>query len=140
VVTNGINAQSDDFAVAFLEFRFQPCHVAKFGRTNWREILWMREQDRPAITNPFMKIDGSFCGLSGEVGCFRIFPSVVSAVKSGASEFIRKDIISPSSQVIGDRRFYHSAGGYYGLKVIGYRRFYHSAGGYYGPTLIDRLP
>jgi hypothetical protein len=67
------DAQSDDFAVAFLEFRFQPCHVAKFGRANRREILWMREQDCPAITNPFMKIDGSFRGLSGEVGCFRIY-------------------------------------------------------------------
>jgi len=50
------------------------------ARTHGGEILGVRKQDRPAVADPFVKVDR---------------PWVVSAVKLGASELIRRDMFIP---------------------------------------------
>src|SRR5262249_35102486 len=47
VVSDGINAESDDLGIAFIELGLEFGHVAQFGRTYRREIFWMRKQYRP---------------------------------------------------------------------------------------------
>ena len=64
-----IDAQADELGVAFGELRLDLGHIAELGGADRREVLGMREQDRPAVADPLMEIDRSFCGLSGEVGC-----------------------------------------------------------------------
>src|SRR6516165_3929790 len=67
MVTDRIDAEADDLAVTLVELRLQPCHIAELGRADRREILRMREQDRPSVADPLMKVDFPFRGLGGEV-------------------------------------------------------------------------
>ena len=76
VVADRIDAQPDDLGVAALELRQQPGHVAEFGGADRREILRVREQDRPS-PDPVMETNR---------------PSVVLASKSGAVSPICKDM------------------------------------------------
>ena len=74
MVTDRVDAEPDDLAMAFLELRHQPSHITELGRADRREILRMGEQDRPAVTDPVMEIDGALCRLRGEVRSLRIDP------------------------------------------------------------------
>src|ERR1051326_3774745 len=67
VAGNRINAQPDNFAVALGKLRLQARHVAQLRGANWREVLGVRKQDRPAVADPFMKVDFALCGFSAEV-------------------------------------------------------------------------
>ena len=72
VVIHRVNAQADNFAVAFFEFRLQLRHVAQFGSANRREILGVGKQYGPAIAYPFMEINAALGGGGGEIGRFII--------------------------------------------------------------------
>ena len=54
--------------VALGELGLQPRHVAQFGRANRREVLGVREQNRPAVADPLVKMDGALRGLGREIG------------------------------------------------------------------------
>jgi len=69
VVGHAVDAQPDDLAVALRELAFQPGHVAELSGADRREILRMREQDRPAVADPFVEIDAAFGRIGGEIGC-----------------------------------------------------------------------
>jgi hypothetical protein len=81
VLLDRIHAQPDQLGIALGELRFDPGHVAEFGGADGREILGVREQDGPAVADPFVKSIG---------------PCVVSAVKSGAISLILNDMIFSS--------------------------------------------
>ena len=68
VAADRVDAQPDDLGVALGEFRLQPGHVAEFGGADRSEVLGMRKQDRPAVADPFVKVDGALRGFGGEVG------------------------------------------------------------------------
>ncbi len=69
VVVHLIHAQADDLAVPLGELAGKACHVAELGGTNRREILGVREKDRPSVADPLMKADGSLGRLGGKVRC-----------------------------------------------------------------------
>jgi hypothetical protein len=74
VIADRINAKPDDPAIALLELRHQPGHVAEFGRADRCEILWMGEQNRPAVADPLVQIDDALRRLGGEVRGFGVDP------------------------------------------------------------------
>jgi len=82
VIAHGIDAEPDDLGVPLVEFGLETGHVAELGGANGREVLRMREEDRH---------------LSPIHSWKRIFPSVVSAVKSGASSPMRTDMFASYS-------------------------------------------
>jgi hypothetical protein len=67
-----VDAQPDDLAAAFVEFRLQPGHVAELRGADRRKILWMRKEDGPAVADPLMEVYRALRGFRGEVGCFGI--------------------------------------------------------------------
>ena len=72
VVVDRVDAQADDLGVALGEFRLQPRHVAELGGADRREILGMREQDRPAVADPVVKVDLALGRFGSEVRRFGI--------------------------------------------------------------------
>ena len=70
VIAYGIDAEADDFAGALGKFRLELGHVAEFGGADGGKIFGMREEDGPAIANPFVKMDRALGGFSGEIGGF----------------------------------------------------------------------
>ena len=62
-----INGETDDLDVAPVELGLNLRHVPELGRAHGREILRMREQDRPRIADPVVEMDLSFRGLGLEV-------------------------------------------------------------------------
>ena len=83
VAADRVHAQSDDSAVTFLKFRLQRGHVAEFRGAHRGKVFGMREQDRPAVADPFMEVDGSLRSFRGEIGGIvvyaqhRLYPGVV---------------------------------------------------------------
>ena len=67
VAADRVHAQPDDFGVALGEFRLQPGHVAEFGGAHRSEVFGMRKQDRPAVADPFVKVDRALRGFGGEI-------------------------------------------------------------------------
>src|SRR5207244_12060981 len=69
VPVHALRGQTDDLHVALVELRLELRHVAEFGRTDRSEVLWVREQDAPRVTEPFVKADLPLCGLGLEIWC-----------------------------------------------------------------------
>ena len=67
MVGHRINAQADDLGVALVPLGLELRHVAELGRAHGREILRMREQDRPAVPDPLVEADLSLRGVGGEI-------------------------------------------------------------------------
>jgi hypothetical protein len=57
MIAHGIDGEADDLGVPLVELRLQLGHVAELGGADRREILGVREEDRPAVAEPFMEID-----------------------------------------------------------------------------------
>ncbi len=70
MIADRIDAEPDDLRVAPVEFRLEAGHVSQFGSADGREILRVREQDRPFIPDPVVKPDRPFGGFGGEVRGF----------------------------------------------------------------------
>ena len=68
-----VHAQPDNLAVSLREFGLQPGHVAEFGGANGSKVFRVRKQDRPAIADPFVEVDGAFGGLRGKIGGYVIY-------------------------------------------------------------------
>jgi hypothetical protein len=58
VTLHRVHAQPDDLHVALLELGLDARHVAEFGGADGREVLRVREEDAPRITEPLVKPDG----------------------------------------------------------------------------------
>src|SRR6516162_968541 len=72
MVADRIDAEPDDLAVALVELGLQPRHVAELGRADRREVLRVREQDGPAVADPFVEVDAALGRLRGEIGSFAV--------------------------------------------------------------------
>ena len=70
MVANRVDGEADDLGVAFVELGLELGHVAQLRGADWREVLRMREQDRPFVADPLVKADRSFGRFSREVGRF----------------------------------------------------------------------
>src|SRR5436853_4215107 len=65
-----VDAEADDLHIALIKFGLQARAFAEFGGAYGREIFGMREEHRPAIANPLMKINWALGSLSSEIrGC-----------------------------------------------------------------------
>src|SRR5580693_4961522 len=82
-----VDAQPDNLAVSLREFRLQPGHVAEFGGANGSKVFWVRKQDRPSVSDPFVEVDGPLCGLSGKIGGFVINAQTHGYLREGVSSF-----------------------------------------------------
>ena len=80
----GIDAEADHLRVALVELRLERRDGPELGRADRREVLGMREEHRPRLALPLVELDG---------------PSVVSAVKSGASSPSPTDITTSKPYV-----------------------------------------
>ena len=69
VITDRIDGQPEDLRVALVELGLESGHVAELGGADRREVLRMREQDRPLVPDPFVEADLAFRRLRGEVRC-----------------------------------------------------------------------
>src|ERR1700687_1739309 len=67
VVVHRIDAQADDFGLAFVELRLEPRHVAELGRAYRGEVLRARAEHRPRVAHPLVKMDTTLGGLSLEI-------------------------------------------------------------------------
>src|SRR5215831_8677752 len=70
MVGDGIHAQSDDLGVALVELWLQTGHVSKLGGADGSEILRMREQDNPLVSDPLVESDLALGGFGSEIRCF----------------------------------------------------------------------
>ena len=66
----GVDAEADHLHTARIELGLDPGQLTELGRAHRSEVLGVREQDAPAVADPVVEPN---------------VPSVVSAVKSGAS-------------------------------------------------------
>src|SRR5215217_1141235 len=64
-----IDAESNHFNAALFEVRLTARDVSELGRADRSEILWVREQNRPAIANPFVEANRAFSSICCEIGC-----------------------------------------------------------------------
>src|ERR1019366_4102659 len=69
VATHGVDTKADDLTVPRCKAWFELGHIAQFGGANGSKVFRMREQNGPPIANPFMKVDLTLRGLSGEIRC-----------------------------------------------------------------------
>src|SRR5215472_18735128 len=74
VIPERVDADPDDLAVALLELRRDPGHVAELGGAHRREVLRMGEQGRPAVADPLVELDGPLRGVRGEVRSLAVDP------------------------------------------------------------------
>ncbi len=65
----GVDRESDQFGVQFLEFvdHARECH--ELGGAHWGKIGRMAEQNDPFSFIVFREVDDTLCGGSGERGC-----------------------------------------------------------------------
>src|SRR3989440_1421945 len=68
--THGVGAQPEDFGVAPVELRLEAGHVTELGGAHRREVLGVREQDRPLVAEPLVKMNRALGRFGGEVGRF----------------------------------------------------------------------
>ena len=64
-----IDAETDHFDAAFVEFRLEAGNLTKFRRANRSEIRRVREQHRPVVTHPFMEFERAIGCVGLEIGC-----------------------------------------------------------------------
>src|ERR1700722_14705108 len=67
VLPGRVDRESDDLDVPPVELGLDLGHVAQLGRADRREVLRMREQDRPRVTDPLVEVNRPLRGLGGEV-------------------------------------------------------------------------
>jgi hypothetical protein len=73
VVVHGVDAQADDLGVALVELALERRHVAELGGADRREVLRVREQDRPAVADPLVEIDLALGRVRGEVRSLTVY-------------------------------------------------------------------
>src|SRR6266542_5639511 len=69
MIASRIDRQSHNFNVSALELWFNLGHVAEFGRADRGEVLRVREQNGPGVSNPVMEADSAFGGFCFKIRC-----------------------------------------------------------------------
>src|SRR5215831_15176623 len=69
VLGDRVNAQADNLASTLGELGLKPGHGSQFGGAHRREVLRMREKDRPAVADPFVKTNRSLRRLGRKIRC-----------------------------------------------------------------------
>ena len=85
VAVDRVDAQADELRVALRELGLDFGHVPELRRAHRREILRMGKQNRPAVADPLVEVDGALGGLRLEIR-----RGVVDAKRHGRSP-CRKD-------------------------------------------------
>jgi hypothetical protein len=67
VLFHRVDAQSDNFDVAFLKLALKLGHVAEFGGADRREVFGVGEQDSPRLAKPVMELDPALRGFRLEI-------------------------------------------------------------------------
>ncbi len=68
MILDRVDAEAHQFDIPLVEFRLHVRQSAQLGRADRREVLRVREQQAPAIAQPFVKADRAFSGLGLKVG------------------------------------------------------------------------
>jgi len=68
VAVDGVDGEADDLCAALRELAFEASHGAEFGGADRGEVLGMGEENGPAVSDPFMEVDGALGGVGGEIG------------------------------------------------------------------------
>jgi hypothetical protein len=71
VVVDRVDRQADDLGVALVELGLELGELAEFRRAHWGEVLGVREQDAPAVAEPFVEMDLALRRVGGEIGRLR---------------------------------------------------------------------
>ena len=66
----GIHADRKNFDIPLFQLRHDLGHRAEFRRADRREIFRMREEDAPAVAQPFVKVDRALSGLRRKIRRF----------------------------------------------------------------------
>src|SRR2546430_7434660 len=69
VIAGRIDRQPNDFHISAIKLRFDPRHITELGCADRGEILWVRKQDGPGITDPVVKMDLALGCLRLEIRC-----------------------------------------------------------------------
>ena len=69
VLVDRVDREADDLDVTAVEVRLDLRHVAQLRRADRREVLRMREEHRPRVADPVVKVDAPLRRLRLEVGC-----------------------------------------------------------------------
>src|SRR5919201_4310018 len=69
VVARRVDGEADDLDVLAVELGLDLRHVAELGRADGREVLRVREQNRPGVTDPVVKRDRALRRLRLKVRC-----------------------------------------------------------------------
>jgi hypothetical protein len=72
VIAHAVDADTDDLAIAAVELRLESRHRAKLRRADGSEVFGMGEEERPAVTDPFVKMDRALGGLGSEIRSFGV--------------------------------------------------------------------
>ncbi|MNY41309.1 hypothetical protein D3C86_1761150 [compost metagenome] len=70
MVADRVDAQPENLGVALVELWLEFGQITQFSGADRREIFRMRKQDRPAVTDPLMKVERAFGGVGGEIRRF----------------------------------------------------------------------
>ncbi len=83
VAAHRVHAETDNLGVPLLEFRLQAGHVTQFRGAHGRKVFGMREQDGPAVTDPFVKIYRALRSFGSEIGSFVVYRSMNTLLRRG---------------------------------------------------------
>ena len=61
--------RTDDLGVPCAELGLETCDLPELGSAYWREVVWMREQDRPAAVKPLVEADLAVRCVCAKVWC-----------------------------------------------------------------------
>lgn len=67
MATACVGGQTDQLNTSFGELRLELGEGTELSGADWGEILRVREENNPAITNELMEVDGTFGSLGLEV-------------------------------------------------------------------------
>jgi hypothetical protein len=68
VAVDGVDGEADDLCAALRELLFEACDGAEFGGADGGEVLGVREENGPAVSDPIMEVDCALCSVGGEIG------------------------------------------------------------------------
>ena len=68
VAVDGVDREADDLGSALRELVLESGDGTEFGGADGSEVLGVRKENGPSVTDPFMEVNRSLGGLSGEIG------------------------------------------------------------------------
>ena len=69
VAFDGVDGEADDLCAALRELLFEAGDSTEFGGADGGEVLGVREENGPAVSDPFMEVQRALRRFGGEIGC-----------------------------------------------------------------------